>query len=665
VSPEKPLVVYDGACGFCRRWIARWKASFGDRVEVASYQTAASRFPEMEAAGFREAVHLRAPDGTWTRGAEAVFRALAAAPGRGWLLWLYRRVPGFAPFSEWVYRVVAANRPGLSAATSWVWGRRLVPPGERLTTWIYLRLLATVYLVAFVSLWTQISGLAGVQGILPARAYLEAIASRYGGTAYWLAPTLAWVSPTDGFLFALCGAGVALSIALALGFVPVAACFGLWALYLSVSIPCQEFLWFQWDSLLLEAGFLAMFLAPWRARSHPATDPKPSRAALWLSRWLLFRLILSSSIVKLASGDLSWRHFRALEFHFETQPLPAWTSWYAHHASDTVLRAATLGTLLVEGLAPFLIFAPRRIRFVGAALIAGLQVAVMATGNYAFFNWLTLALCVLLLDDGVWPRRWREAAGVPEPEELGPAAEEPAPVPEREPDPAETTTAAPSPSPHAPRRGRWHPWVVRPLAALLVVLSLVPFLRATNRETKWLGPIEKVYEGVWPFRTVNHYGLFAVMTTRRPEIVIEGSSNGVDWLEYRFPYKPGDPRRMPQFVAPHQPRVDWQLWFAALSDIERQAWFLSLCKRLLEGSPPVLSLLDWNPFPRAPPRYLRSIIYEYRYTDPPVRKATGVWWLREPRGFYGPVLALEGGQLVPVGVRPDTTGTAAPEDATP
>ncbi|HET9253431.1 MAG TPA: lipase maturation factor family protein, partial [Candidatus Eisenbacteria bacterium] len=533
--------------------------------------------------------------------------------------------------------LVAANRPALTGVTAWVWGRWLAPPGERLAAWIYLRLLAAVYLVAFVSLWMQISGLAGVQGILPARAYLEAIAARYGGTAYWLAPTLAWISPTDGFLFALCGAGVALSILLALGLLPVACCIGLWILYLSVSIPCQEFLWFQWDSLLLEAGFLAMFLAPWRVRSHPATDPPPSRAGLWLSRWLLFRLVLSSAIVKLASGDVSWRHFRALEFHFETQPIPAWTSWYVDHLPGAILRAATLGTLLIEGLAPFLIFAPRRIRFLGAALIAGLQLAVMATGNYAFFNWLTLALCVLLLDDGVWPRRWREAAGVPEPDER-----EPAP---------------------APRRGRWHPWVVRPLAALLVVLSLVPFLRATNRETKWLGPIEKVYEGVWPFRTVNHYGLFAVMTTRRAEIVIEGSANGVDWLEYGFPYKPGDPRRVPRFVAPHQPRVDWQLWFAALSDIERQAWYLSLCKRLLEGSPPVLSLLDRNPFPAEPPRYLRSILYEYRYTDPAVRKATGVWWLRDPRGLYGPIVTLENGQLVPVGVRPDTT--SAPERAPP
>ena len=643
----KPLLVYDGECGFCRRWIARWKRSFGDRVEVVPYQDVASSFPEIDADSFRESVHLREPNGAWSRGAEAVFRALANTPGRRWLLWLYRRLPGFAPLSEGVYRLVAANRSALFSATAWVWGRWLTPPGERLTAWIYLRLVAAVYLVAFVSLWMQISGLAGVQGILPARAYLEAIASRYGGTAYWLAPTLAWISPTDGFLFAMCGAGVVLSILLALGFVPVLACFGLWALYLSVSIPCQDFLWFQWDSLLLEAGFLAMFLAPWRLRSHPATDPPPSRAALWVSRWLLFRLIISSAIVKLASGDLSWRHFRALEFHFETQPIPAWTSWYADHLPGAVLRAATLGTLLIEGLAPFLIFAPRRIRFLGAALIGALQVAIMATGNYAFFNWLTLALCVVLLDDGVWPKRWRQAAGVVEPEEAETLrAEERAPA------------AAPAAQPAAPR-GRWHPWVVRPLALLLLVLSLVPILRATNRETKWLGPIEKVYEGVWPFRTVNHYGLFAVMTTRRPEIVIEGSANGVDWLEYEFPYKPGDPRRAPQFVAPHQPRVDWQLWFAALSDIERQAWYLSLCKRLLEGSPPVLSLLDRNPFPQAPPRYLRSIIYEYRYTDPPVRKATGVWWLREARSLYGPILTLENGQLMPVGVEPDTT--AAPE----
>jgi lipase maturation factor 1 len=607
----------------------------GDRVEVAPFQSVAGRFPDMDEGRFREAVHLREPFGVWTRGAEAVFRGLAYAPGRRWPLWLYRRLPGFAPVSEWVYRRVAGNRPTLAGLTRWVWGRHVAPPGERLTIWIYLRLLAVVYLVAFVSLWTQISGLAGVQGILPARAYLEAIAARYGDLAYWIAPTLAWISPTDGFLFGLCGAGVALSILLALGFAPVACCLGLWALYLSVAIPCQEFLWFQWDSLLLEAGFLAIFLAPWRVRSHPATDPEPSRAALWLSRWLVFRLILSSAIVKLASGDPNWRSFRALEYHFETQPIPAWTSWYAHHAPDTLLRAATLGTLLVEGLAPFLVFAPRRIRFVGAAAIAVLQVAIIATGNYAFFNWLTLALCVLLLDDGVWPKRWREAARVREPGEVPGEAE---------------------------RRGGWHPWVVRPVAAILILLSLVPFLRATNRQTSWLGPLEKLYEGVWPFRTVNHYGLFAVVTTRRPEIVIEGSRNGSEWREYEFPAKPGDPRRRPRFVAPHQPRVDWQLWFAALSDIERQAWFLSLSKRLLEGSPPVLSLLERNPFPASPPRFLRAIVYEYRFTEPQVRKATGVWWLRQPLGLYGPVLALSEGQLVPVGAASDTTRAGPPSE---
>ena len=417
-----------------------------------------------------------------------------------------------------------------------------------------------------------------------------------------------------------------------------------------MSIPCQEFLWFQWDSLLLEAGFLAAFLAPWRMRSHPATDPAPRRAGLWLSRWLLFRLILSSAIVKLASGDPSWRSFTALEYHFETQPIPAWTSYLVHHLPGIFLRAATLGTLLIEGLAPFLLFGPRRIRFLGAALIAGLQVAILATGNYAFFNWLTLALCVLALDDGVWPKRWRIAANVPPPDvvESGRGAQGVS----IENAVAENATAAPS------RRGAWHPWVVRPIAALLIALSIVPFLRATSRETKWLGPLEKVYEGVWPFRTVNHYGLFAVMTTRRPEIVLQGSADGATWLEYQFPYKPGDPRRPPEFVAPHQPRVDWQLWFAALSDIERQPWFLSLEKRLLEGSPPVLSLLDRNPFPRAPPKYIRAMVFEYRYTNPDVRKATGVWWLREPLGFYGPVLMLRDGQLAPAEAPPDSARAA-------
>jgi predicted DCC family thiol-disulfide oxidoreductase YuxK len=610
-APERPVVVFDGDCGFCRQWIARWRQTLGDRAEFVSYQEAAPRFPQIPQQAFRDAVHLVEPDGRVSRGAEAVFRMLAYAPHRRWPLRLYRRLPGFAPLMEGCYRLVAGHRGWATRLTGWIWGRHVVPPGETLTTWIYLRLLALTYLVAFLSLWTQIIGLAGTNGILPAQRYLDAAGAQYGVLGPWVAPTLTWISTSNAMLHTLCALGTTLALALAVGIAPIFCLVGLFVLYLSATVPCQDFLWFQWDSLLLEAGFLAIFLAPWRWWSHPRHDPPPSRAALWLSRWLLIRLSVSSALVKLLSGDRAWHDLSALRYHFETQPLPTWTAWYMHHLPAGILSAMTVGVLLLEGAAPFLAFGPRRIRFTAAVAIAFLQVLILLTGNYGFFNWLTLALCVLLLDDGVWPKRWRAAVEQP-----------------------------------APRRGRWLAWMVTPVAVALFALSWVPTLRGLGQPTAWMGPVELLYEAVWPFRMVNHYGLFAVMTTRRPEIILEGSDDGTAWRAYEFRYKPGDVSRRPEFVAPHQPRLDWQMWFAALGTPDTQPWFYPFCKRVLEGSPSVVGMFARDPFRGAPPRFLRAVVYEYHFTTPAERKATGAWWTRTRLGLYGPVMMMENGNLV-------------------
>ncbi len=609
----RPLLIYDGTCGFCREWVARWSRITGDRVDYAPYQEVAPRFPGIPEERFRRAVHLVEPGGRVTSGAEAVFRALAASPGRRFPLWLYDHVPGFAPASEACYALVAGHRDGFGRLTRWIWGRHLVPPGEALTSWIYLRLLAVVYFVAFASLWPQISGLVGREGILPAGEFLQAVGARFGAAGYYLAPTLGWIGTGDAFLHALCVAGAGLSVLLAVGVAPIACLVGLWALYLSLTVLGQDFLMFQWDGLLLEAGFLAIFLAPWRRWSRPSREPAPAAGALWLSRWLLFRLMFSSAAVKLTSHDPTWRGLTALQYHFETQPLPPWTAWCVHHLGAWMLRAATAGVFLVEGIVPFFIFAPRRIRFAAGAVMAALQILILVTGNYCFFNLLSLALCVLLLDDGAWPSRWRARF---------------------------TATGS--------RPGRWPTWALRPIVVVLFAVSLVPFLGTLELPTGWLGPVNLLYETVSPFRSVNHYGLFAVMTTSRPEIILEGSDDGTHWKPYEFQYKPGDVTRRPGFVAPYQPRLDWQMWFAALSDFRHEPWFLSLCQRLLQGSKPVLALLAKDPFPRAPPRYLRGVVWDYHFTDAATRRATGAWWRREVRGLYCPVLTLEQGNLAAV-----------------
>jgi hypothetical protein len=250
--------------------------------------------------------------------------------------------------------------------------------------------------------------------------------------------------------------------------------------------------------------------------------------------------MFSSAVVKLASGDPAWRHLTALEYHYETQPLPPWTAWYAAHWPAWFQRASAAGVLVIEGLVPLLILAPRRIRFAGAGALLALQILILLTGNYAFFNWLAILLCLLLLDDGVWPRGLRDRF-------------------------ASRGEARPG--------GAWRTWVARPVLVALLLLSVVPLAGTLGGPPVGRGPLEAAYRAVLPFRLVNHYGLFAVMTTERPEIILEGSDDGRSWKPYEFRYKPGDPSRRPRFVAPLEPRLDWQMWFAALGITGRTPGF--------------------------------------------------------------------------------------------
>ncbi len=616
---SRPLLVFDGDCGFCRSWVARWRGAIDRHVDVAPSQAVAAEHPEVPAERFAESVVLIEPGGTVRYGAAAVFRALAHAPHGGFGWWAYRRVPGVAPLTETFYRLVARHRDRATALTHLLWGDHVVPPGERLTGWVFVRLVGVVHLVAFASMTLQIRGLAGRDGILPAAEYLAQLAQHYGPERFYLLPTLAWLNAGDGFLIGLGVAGMIAAALVVAGVAPRGMLLLAWGLYLSLVSVGGDFLWFQWDGLLLEAGIAAALLAPWAWRSRLRDTWQPTRAAVWLARWLLFRLMFSSAVVKIMSGDPSWRHLTALRFHYETQPLPPWTAWYAHHLPAWFQSSSAAAMFAIEGLAPFLVFAPRRARMFGAAVMAILQGLILVSGNYGFFNWLALALCVMLLDDAAWPAWLRRRAGLDG-----------------------TPEAARGDAAPAGRR------VASAAAIVLIVLGVYPLLATMHVPAAWLGPLPATYQIVRPFRTINGYGLFAVMTTRRLEIDVEGSRDGVVWRSYPFRFKPGDPTRRPPFVIGHMPRLDWQMWFAALEPGRPAYWFVRFARQLLAGSKPVLGLLGADPFPGRPPEYLRATLWRYRFSDAATRRATGAWWTRERVGTYLPPVRLEDGRLVPV-----------------
>jgi hypothetical protein len=478
---------------------------------------------------------------------------------------------------------------------------------------VLLRGLGLVYAAAFASFWTQAAGLVGERGILPAGAFLDAVRSELGGNAWPALPTVFWLRSDDLALHLVCALGLVLAVALALGYVPRLAAFGLWALYLSISQVGQIFLGYQWDALLLEAGLLAIWLAPSGLR--PRGPEPPPRAALFLVRWLVFRLFLLSGLVKLLSGDPSWRNFSALGYHYWTQPIPTWTSAIAHAAPAAVHTVETAGTLAVEIGLPFLVFGPRPLRLAAAAGFTLLQLLINATGNYGFFGLLTVVLCASLVDDAVWRR-------VPGIRRLAPA----------------------EPVPPAVVR----PWQRAAATAALGFVLVVTTALALHRTVRGIAlpePVRAAVELVEPLRSFNAYGLFATMTKDRLEIEVEGSRDGRNWLAYEFRYKPDRLDRRPPFTGLHMPRLDWQMWFAALATCADAPWFLAFQRRLLQASPPVLGLLARDPFAGEPPRYLRSTVYRYRFTDAATRRATGNWWEREELGPYCPTLELAGDRL--------------------
>jgi len=593
---ERPLLVYDADCGFCVYWARYWQKLTGDAVNYQPYQEVAPQHPQISLADFQRGVQYITPDGRHASAAEASFLTLSHARGKGFWLTLYKKLPGFAAIAEWMYAFIAAHRSAGYRVSLFLWGRDFGPPRYDLVSFVFLRFMGLIYLSAFVSFGAQALGLIGSHGILPLAELVKLISGRAGVERFFAMPMLFWIDASDLAIRSVCWAGAGFSLLLIFNVLPRLSLLALYVLYLSLLYGGQTFMSFQWDTFLLEAGFLGLLLSF-------AQTP-----GLWLLRWLLFRFMFMSGVVKLLSGDPNWWNLSALSYHFFTQPLPTPLAWYAAHFSPSVLKVATAGLFVVELVLPFLIFCPRRLRFCAAFGILLLQSCILLTGNYNWFNLQTMLLCLLLFDDAALQKVLPQ---------------------------------------HLVRvlSRRVHPRPTKAVSVTVAAWGLVLVFSSLVQMDERIGgsppPAARALDQlIEPLRMVSSYGLFAVMTTERNEIIIEGSDDGTEWREYQFRYKPGDVARRPPWNIPHQPRLDWQMWFAALDDPRRVNWFPRFLEKLLENEPTVTALLEKNPFPDKPPQYLRAQFYDYTYSSGE-ELGKGLWWRRRSLGLYYPVVHLK------------------------
>lgn len=492
---------------------------------------------------------------------------------------------------------------------------------------LFPRLLAAIYLIAFISWGVQYDGLVGENGILPAKNLIEnvhAFEEREHQSLFWQFPSVFYWHYSDAFahgcLIACCVFAVLVMAGVAQG--PLLAL--LWFGYLSFAVTGDIFMGYQWDALLLEAGFLALFVAPWRLWSFRSIT-EPPRGSIFLLHWLLFRLMFLSGYVKIGGGDLPWENMTALLYHYETQPLPNGLSWFAHHLPRWFHVTGCWIMYFIELVLPVAIFLGRWGRLAAALGFVGLMAMIFITGNYNFFNLLTAALSLTLLDDRWWPQRLRHWLRIDE---------------------------------NAPRPSfrQWSQWPALAAIAPIVLFTLLAadsFLAGRIRGYQARLPQswhESLDLAIHRTRSFNAYGLFQDMTEERPEVVIEVSDDGALFLPLDFKYKPGDPKRRPSFIAPHQPRLDWQMWFAALYpgyDPQRDAnpgspmhWFGQFYLALLQHKKSVWDLLAEPPFPVEKITHIRAKLYRYHYTQPEVRRVSGEWWEREVIGNFSGTVTL-------------------------
>ncbi len=500
-----------------------------------------------------------------------------------------------------------------------------------LARWIFLRALAAIYFSAFYALLFQIEGLNGPQGILPAGNYLKAIAQYYGETRYWHAPSLFWFSSSSAALMAVTWIGIAASILAFLNLWPRLSLFLCFACFLSFVSTAGDFSGYQSDGMLLEAGFIAIFFAPPGLAPGWAAAYPPSQISLWLLRWEWFRIYFESGLVKLLSGDPQWRHLTAMDEYYQNSPLPTWIGWYVEHLPHWFHAATVVLTLFLELALVFMLFFPRRVRLICFLIVTPWEIVVILTGNYAFLNYIVLALGFLLLDDvylvRIVPARWRSSLVAP---------------------------SVPIESMHRIRRA-FHLAGVSLSAFMLMWIAYATTAELLDIGGKRILPLAPA-AALEPFRIANQYGLFAVMTRGRYEIEFQGSNDGVLWQPYLFTHKPQLLDQSPGIYAPYQPRFDWNLWFASLGDWQQNDIVPITEEKLLMNDRDVVGLFRGDPFGGEAPRQVRAVLWQYWFTSVDEKRRTGNWWRRRMLGLYAPAIERSSDGLFEITAPPDNLG---------
>jgi len=516
----------------------------------------------------------------------------------------------------------------LRARLRYLFARDVGPQNHLIARWIFLRSLGLIYFSVFFALLFQVRGLIGSQGILPAAGYLQRL-HHFGLLRFWYAPSLAWLSASDSMLVGLCWLGLVASVLVVANILPRAALILCFLCFLSFIGVSQDFGEYQSDGMLLEAGFLSLFIAPSGLLPGWGRQSPPVRAAILLLLWEWFRIYFESGVVKLRSGDPTWYNLTAMYEYYQNGPLPTWIGWYLQHFPNWFHVGTAGATLAMELLLIWMALLPRRWRIACFWIVTLWQAGVILTANYAFLNYLVLVLGFLLLDDHYLarfvPQRWRSSF-----QQQAESAALNESLPEEE---AESSP----PSPH--RLSSLSFWIQPVVAGFFLIwigyattTQLVQML--WTRAQLPSGPVTLLE----PFRVANAYGLFAVMTPHRYEIEFQGSDDGQTWIPYLFQYKPQDVHERPRIYAPYQPRFDWNLWFASLGPWQQSPIVPLTEERLLENDSAVLALFRGNPFPQHPPRYVRAVLWQYWFSTPEQKHDSALWWRRQLLGTFAPTL---------------------------